>query len=403
MINNTNLISNKKDAFVVLSFLVITIFQSLAIFQPDSTLNPFSFKGVFVALSFFITVFNFAYNSKCFTLNVEGILFSLSVIFFWIFELVHSYGKLTILSSTVYLVFIPFFFLNKCIQERVYDAFSKIFFAISFIGIVVYLLYTLNIVPPASFVDYYEEDMVSSNYANYHLSYLFVTDYGLTRLCGLFNEPGFFGTLAILLLVSNRFQLNKYSIIILIASLFTYSLAFIALLLIYFLFKSIILGKFKFVIIIFVLGGLVLYLTTLELQDSNVVFLLNRFFPEDGGLITDNRSTYDLDVAWKNFINDSDKYLFGYGPNFQIKGSSYKVMVMKHGFVGIALVFIPFFLACIKIGRKNKDCILLIIVFLISIYQRPQIFNLVYFVILIGGVLHLKSTQVLYYSKRSKN
>lgn len=395
MRNNTIINSNssKRSGFVVLCFLIICMFQSFALFQPDSTLNPFPFKGTFVALSFFITVFIFVYSSKSFTVNSESILFSLSIIAFWLLELIHSYGKLTFLSSTVYLVFIPFLFLNNSIQERVFDAFSKLFFWVSIIGIVVFLVYIFNIVPPPSLVDYYEEDMISSSYANYYLSYLFVTDYGLTRLCGLFNEPGFFGTLAILFWVSNRFQINKFSFVLLIASLFTFSLAFVVLLLIYFVLKAIFYRQFKFLLLIVLLGGAVLYLTTLEVDDSNLTFLLNRLFPEDGGLITDNRATYELDKAWKIFINDPDKYLFGYGQHFDVRGSSYKVMVMKHGFIGIAFIFIPFILACFKLAKKNKDCIIFILVFIISIYQRPQIFNLAYFVILTGGILHLKSTQ----------
>ena len=395
MINNTFIKSNisKKSGFVVFCFLVICMFQSFALFQPDSTLNHFSFKGTFVALSFFITVFVFVYSSKSFTVSSESILFSLSIIAFWFLELVHAYGKLTFLSSTVYLVFIPFLFLNKSIQERVFDAFSKVFFWVSLIGIVAFLVYIFNIVPPPSLVDYYEEDMISSSYANYYLSYLFVTDYGLTRLCGLFNEPGFFGTLAILLLISNRFQINKFSFVILIASLFTFSLAFVALLLIYFVLKAVFYRKFKFLFFILLLGGAVLYLTTIEVDDSNITFLLNRLFPEDGGLIKDNRATDELDKAWKIFINDSEKYLFGYGQHFDVRGASYKVMVMKHGFIGIAFVFIPFILACFKLTKKNKDCIIFILVFIISIYQRPQIFNLAYFVILTGGLLHLKSAQ----------
>ncbi len=383
----------KKETVVAICFLVICIFQSFALFQPDSTLNPISFKGAFVALSFFIAVFTIVVCSNSYRFSSVGLFFSFSIVSFWFFELLHSYGKLTFLSSTVYLVFIPFLFLKKNIQGQVYDLFNKIFFWIASFGIIAFIVYILNIIPPPSIVDYYEEDMISSNYANYYLSYLFVTDYGLTRLCGLFNEPGFFGTLAILLLASNRMKMNKYTIVILIASLFTFSLAFLALLLIFFVVKAVIYKKFKFLFILLFIGLGIVFLSTIEFGESNLDFLFRRLLPEDGGLFSDNRATYDLEKAWKVFINDTDKLLFGYGPYLDIRGSSYKVLMMRHGLLGVLVIFIPFLFASFKLAGKNRDCWIFIIVFLASIYQRPQIFNLAYFVILIGGILYLRNSE----------
>lgn len=396
MANSIKLMSqeSRQDIYVILCFLTICIFQSFALFQPDSTLNPVPFKGTFVALSFFIAVSAFLCSPKSFKITSEGLLFTVSIIVFWFLELIHSYGKLTFLSSTVYLVFIPFLFLKKNFQERVYASFEKVFWGVSLVGIIVFIVYILNIIPPPSIVDYYEEDMITSNYANYYLSYLFVTDYGLTRLCGLFNEPGFFGTLAILLLVSNRMKINKYTIVILVASFFTFSLAFFALLLIYFLVKSITYRQFKFLLIFLLIVAGILYLSSIELEDSNLSFLLQRLFPEDGGLFSDNRTTNDMEKSWKIFIDNTDKLWFGYGPFLDVRGSSYKVLVMKHGLLGMLLIFMPFLIACFKLSGKNRDCWIFVIVFIVSIYQRPQIFNLAYFVILIGGILHLRNSSI---------
>lgn len=383
-----------KETLVILCFLLLCLFQSFAFFQPDSTLNPISFKGTYLALSFAIIGYLFLVYNRNLCYNTVGLLFVFSVCAYWMLEYTHSFGKLTFPSSTVYLVIIPYFFLNHSLQEKIYRAFVKVVFWMSLIGILIFIVYIFNLLPPLSVVDYYEEDMVTSSYANYLFGYLFITDYGLTRFCGLFNEPGFFGTIAILTLISRKFKMDSVNIVILIASLFTFSLAFFALLLIYFALKAIAYKKVKFLFLIAILLTSVFYLSTKELNDSNLLFFLQRVIPEDGGLISNNRTSYDLEQAWSIFINDSEKLFFGYGPFLSVKGSSYKIMIMKHGIIGMVLIFVPFILACFKLARRNKDSVLLIIIFIISIYQRPQIFNLAYFVVLIGGILHLRSSEV---------
>ena len=374
-----------------LGFLILCMFQSFAMFQPDSTLNFVSYKGIYLIVSYLIIASTFVLCRKHFTVRIDSILFAISTLSFWLLEYTHSYGGLTLFSSTIYLVIIPFLFLKQNVQEKVYDEFVKVYFWMSLFGIFIFFLYILNILDPFSIADYYEEDMRTSYYANYYIGYLFVTDYGITRLCGLFNEPGFYGTLAILLLVSRRFNFDKFTLAMLVASVLTFSLAFLVLMFIYLAFRAIVYRQIKILILVVPLLSILFYLTTQEFADSNLMFFFERILPEDGNLISDNRSTYDMEQAWSIFKSNSNKLLFGYGPSLNVKGSSYKILLMKHGITGALLIFTPFLIACLRLIKNNKDSLLLVMIFIISIYQRPQVFNLAYFVILIGGLLHLQN------------
>ena len=71
---------------------------------------------------------------------------------------------------------------------------------------------------------------------------------------------------------------------------------------------------------------------------------------------------------------------------------SYKTYIVEYGIIGFLLWMMAWLYCGIKISGKNKNCILLIIFFLISLYQRPRLINGLYgFVLMFGGIKWLKA------------
>lgn len=394
----------EKSSYVVFCVIVLCIMQSFAFFQTDSPLYNSTFGFLYLGMLFVPFFYIITYGAQYLKIEIESIFLLLSIATYWLMEFIHSYGNLNLYSSFFFFFILPYCFLKSELQARAYCCFRDILYWMSICGIIISILYYFNIVSPFSIVEYYDnaESQAISYYANYYVGYLQINDYGLTRFCGLFNEPGLFGTIAALILIANRMQMNKQNIIIMIACLFSFSVACLVLIVLYYILRTFLARKIKIMICITILLGIFVYLTTIEFEDTNLKMFFQRFSFDGGSIIEDDRTTSAFNVIWNRVINNPDMLWFGYGqalPN--LFSSTYKIFIVKHGIFGTILIFFPFLLACFKMAHNNKDGLLLITMFFISIYQRPQIFNLTFFVVLFGGVRYLalyKRQQVSDYS-----
>ena len=61
--------------------------------------------------------------------------------------------------------------------------------------------------------------------------------------------------------------------------------------------------------------------------------------------------------------------------------SSYKRYIVYYGLLLSLLIFIPLFFSTMSLCKKNKWAYILVLCFFASIYQRPLVFDLIYFVI----------------------
>ena len=89
------------------------------------------------------------------------------------------------------------------------------------------------------------------------------------------------------------------------------------------------------------------------------------------------------------------KALFGYGNGYLSSigyssgASTYKTEIINYGILGFLIIYgLPIF-AANKRAQKKRTAFALIICFTISIYQRPFIYSLVYFVVLFGGIEYI--------------
>jgi O-antigen ligase len=125
----------------------------------------------------------------------------------------------------------------------------------------------------------------------------------------------------------------------------------------------------------------------------------------DQGFAGDNRMTEYADAAYEDFLkSDLKTIMLGYGndsrnvpgTNYSIwqNAHSYKEFIFNFGFVGFGILIL-FFILAVRLKYKNvqknnkRDILILLIVFLIYIYQRYGVDTFFYFCLLFGGASNL--------------
>jgi len=232
------------------------------------------------------------------------------------------------------------------------------------------------------------------------------------RLCGIYNEPGFVGTVGALFLIGDKITLKKWqNVVILVASLCTFSLAFIIMFLVG-LVLHVLLSKqnkkksiMRIGVVIAILLG---YFTFLGLPlDSNTELgkMQQRLDFTEEGIEGDNRMNEYSDAAYDEFLkSDFKTVMLGYGKdsrkvpgtNYSIwqKAHSYKEFIFNFGVIGL-VILLAFFAFALFFKYRNinsiakRDITVFALVFLISIYQRYGVDTFHYFCLFFGGASNL--------------
>lgn len=371
----------KKRGTVVLLLTLYAITTSMALNHDDTTLSTPLLHLVFVSiksLALYLAILLFVIN-KHKSIDPNALLYVLPYILYLIvagrfsFDGILGFGLFAAISNEKkYLCFVTF---------RDYLVLS------SFLGIIAYISFVTGIPLPHTTVPLYGGLMGS--YINYGFTYLDFLD-GL-RLCGLFNEPGYFGTILALTLIASNFNMKRISnVVMLIAGILTASMAFFTLVGLYVFFVNIYKPKRLItILLVFFVSSFVLIKTGIVPQ-TLVDHILGRFVFEDGKFVGDNRSSTAIDDAFTNMFKSS-KVWFGYGDHLPVDQEStltYKFYVLQYGIIGALLTWGVLLFASLKTSKCSLSVLTFIALFFISIYQRPGIFVLCYFVVLFGGVLY---------------
>lgn len=372
----------KKRGTVVLLLTLYVITTSMALNHADTTLSTPLLHLVFVSiksLALYLAILLFVIN-KHKSIDPNALLYVLPYILYLIvagifsFDGILGFGLFAAISNEKkYLCFVTF---------RDYLVLS------SFLGIIAYLSFVIGIPLPHTTVPLYGGSMGS--YINFGFTYLDFSFDGL-RLCGLFNEPGYFGTILALTLIASGFNMKKISnIVMLIAGILTASMAFFILVGLYVFFVNIYKPKRLItILLVFFVSSFVLIKTGIVPQ-TLVDHILGRFVFEDGKFVGDNRSSTAIDDAFTNMLKSS-KVWFGYGDHLPVDQEStltYKFYVLQYGIIGALLTWGVLLFASLKTSKCSLPVLTFIALFFISIYQRPGIFVPCYFVVLFGGVLY---------------
>lgn len=279
-------------------------------------------------------------------------------------------------------------------RASVFRCFKYILVAESAIGIICFASYLLQLGIPYTLA--YRADGVF--YVNYHLCYLMSTYDVVIRFCGLFDEPGFFGTFAAFFLCADGLNFKKKeNVILLIGGLLSLSLAFVLMLILYYIMKNVYKWK-KWIYIVVVGISFLFLLPNLQTENPYLDTLVERMTIDDEGLKGDNRTGRLFQAVWERAIND-DMIYSGYGAGYaeyfgtsETEGiASIKSYVVNFGIIGTLIIFIPVFITAIRQSfiLKNNDIILYTLITYISLYQRPCLFVPAYFIVFLCGISYI--------------
>lgn len=379
------------DDMIVIFMLSLTILVGLALNHSDSTLANGAIRRLIaiiadvclMLLCFFVLFFKRQYAPL-----------AIVPITYWLFINLDSYSNAT--WNIVLLFELTLFCcLSRELQRRVYSAYRKYIVLMALVGIICYLAFVLGIPLPHKTVAYYSQWQPNAFYITYGMSYLYSTNAGILRLCGLFNEPGYLGTIVALILCADKFAMKKKeNIILLIAGILTFSAAFFAITFVYLMLVAH--KRPKVMTVMIILGIFYLFvLPNITIHNTEIAYLASRFTFSDGKFLGDNRSKAALDVVYNEVLSGTE-IMFGRGGGYvsslNIKGgvSSYKTYIVDYGLLGFMIIYLPLIRSALKRAKNFLYAVFFVACFILSIYQRPNIFVLPYFVVLFGGIEHVK-------------
>jgi len=278
-------------------------------------------------------------------------------------------------------------------EKTLWQSFGYFRFAFALIvapSIVLYFFNLLGTPPFGGFEVPTHEGKVESGmrYGNYLFGFMiFKGGESIHRLSALFDEPGVVGTYAAFLLAATRFKMDAQNVIIFIAAILSWSLAFIVLAVIYLLFAR---PRLLFILLL-ILGALVFLAA-----DNPIVqkLLINRLLISDEGVSGDNRTTIWFDLKFIELLFSSKIY-FGNTETAHQLGyyvSSWKTLIFDYGLAGLTSILL-FIVMLFRLKKKKfgspkdaKGCYVFLFMFLASIYQRPGVVDVAPLFILAAGV-----------------
>jgi hypothetical protein len=109
------------------------------------------------------------------------------------------------------LVLCLFVLLPRQDKRDVYNIYRKFLVVTSGLGLFIYLCIMVGIPFPHRVLAYYGTHSYGATYLDFYIGYAVVN-----RFCGLFNEPGYLGTVIALILCIERMNLNRKGNIVLL-------------------------------------------------------------------------------------------------------------------------------------------------------------------------------------------
>lgn len=325
-------------------------------------------------------------------LPMTSISIALTPLFYYAIHFVWVYNSIgASVSST--LLCILFALQSENIKTNVYKLIKWFLVITAAVGIVCYVSYVFDLGLPYETVPYYS-GRSSQSYINYRVCYIYFDHTMSTRLCGLFNEPGWFGTFLAFYLCAENLKLNKISnMIILLAGILTFSLAFVLIILFYYMIANIMNWKRWFWVALLCFFYLAV-LPQIKTGNAQADTLIDRMVITKEGLKGANRNTDDFNRAFQKAMRGKAA-LFGMGSGYYITvggaggNCSIKSDIMDFGIVGTMAMYVPVFIFLIYKSRWNRKAIFFLICIAISLYQRPWLFEVSNFILSLGAVSYL--------------
>lgn len=290
--------------------------------------------------------------------------------YIWATVFVDHSGVVTLCNFLAF-AFIPT--LKKEVIFETYRVFRKILVVIMVLSIVNYLLVLLGIDSMGVVI----EPLNKLKDFKYVMHPFVVTPLGMEsiRFHAIYDEPGSVGTLVGLILIAERMNLQKKgNIVLLIAGLLSLSFYFyIAMIYGIILFSKRLKRKWLY------MGALIGFI----IVSYNNEFLYNTLWyrfeydVDRGTLVGDNRSSKSLDNVY-DAIKNTPLFFTGLGSAATedfAGSSSFKLIILKHGFVFLALNILGYLLLAIRQIKDRRDLLFFFIFFILTLYQRPGFYS----------------------------
>lgn len=388
---------SKSDKLCGIAVGVLAVVFSLAIMHGDTTLIESS-KKIFIYIPNYLALLFLLYEIIKHSNKVKlHIPLLIAWIAQWIISNFHlvSSDVLSIEWATLLLI-IVFCAMNERVWHYSFRIYRFFLIIVSLFGIFAFLFYLTGVISPLRIVDYYNKSGgEGAIYVVYPLSYLVVGVDGF-RLCGLFNEPGYFGTMTALVLIADGFNMKPIgNKLILVAGFFSFSIAFFVLIALYWGIRM--LQKAKSFLIVTSVLAVLFFVVLPQIPNDSLVgnLLVNRmsYNTYDNRIEADARTTKGFDIYWEQ-AKINGHLVFGEGGGYlrgkDVGSLSYKKTIIEHGYFGAFLMWGLLFVACLPYRNKSLKWWLLVICFFASIYQRPSIYYYNYMVVLFGGMMNVK-------------
>lgn len=323
----------------------------------------------------------------------------------WVFLLVY----LSIAAGSSIIAFLLFIFSNIFLlsakpefRKVAYQSFYFIFVAFAVLSSINYILFLLGIPLPSREIAPLN-DLKDYNYIAYPFMVLSNDIKDLIRFRGLFDEPGAMATYCFLFLWAEKFNLAKWSnVVLMVAGFFTLSLFFYVAIGVVMIVKIFSKGtSIWFRVVSISLIAIFSYSLTIEDSITSIAIGDRLEYDEEKGFSGNNRSNQYTDmyydqVRWKD-------PLFFWGPTLsgvdkakvasQVEGSAgYKNAILLNGLFSCLFYVLFFLLYARKAMKKKRDYFLFIICFFMTLYQRPFLTDIVYLFLFVS-IIKLQENQ----------
>lgn len=304
---------------------------------------------------------------------------------------------------------------EECIAES-FDLLKTITTVVLAYALIIFVLVVIGVPIPAISMQSNEtgRTAVSGQYYMNYLGCLFIRSrfiFRMDRFTSVFTEPGVVGTITAFFLAASDFDLkkDKRNVILFVAGICSLSLAFVFLIAILIIARSIRRGAYKTVGVVAL--AIVMYFVFMSVNFTNpyLADFQSRLIVTEAGLAGNDRISEYAQTQFESFLHSDIKtVLFGYGNayvnpttniNFWQGSATYKRQIFQFGVIGFGLYLIWILVApykCYKTEEKdiNARMITYIAVFVASIYQRPNLTTLFFLYFLMAGCLYAKNLDI---------
>lgn len=381
---------------------IVVIISTLAISHGDTTLAPAGITKMIPLLNYML------FGAMLFLINWRQPLsfkLFLKVMLALAWFMFTNFNVATGTTSSgmlAFLLMLSFAFCEDSVLLKAISYFRKYMVFISCVGIIACLDFFVIHLLPHTIVPYYS-GTEHAWYVNYWLSYILWSDNATFRLCGLFNEPGIYGTAIAMLLIMDRFNFKrKTNIILFVAACLTFSMACFALLIVGGMLYAIKNVKYMLAAITVVVAAMVILP---QIEDKNVQHLVSRFEfnSSTGKMKGDNRRSSDFQTIEQRF-GESDHKLLGMGTGYLKQQSisdysSYKTVIIEWGYLGFALTALLFWFSSLLTTKGDKDALIFWFCAALTIYSRNTVYTVFELFLMYGGILYVLEN----YIKKNSN